>query len=67
MKIKDLPSDARLAGVIFLHPTTGERCEFVSAWRKGVWWRAPGSGPVSEVHPIQLAGFEDVLELEVAP
>lgn len=67
MKIKDLSNDTRLTGIIFIHPKTGERCEWVSAWMAGVWWRKPNSGSVSEVFTISITSLDEALEWEVAP
>lgn len=65
MKIKDLPPKTVLAGVVFIHPETGEQCEWVSSWNAGVWWRKPGLGPVSPVFPIFLDDPAQALEWEI--
>lgn len=65
MKIKDLPQDKGLGGVVFLHPETGKRCIWKSQWQKGVWYKE--NRDTDEVKPLFLDDLKDALELEVAP
>jgi len=64
MKIKDLPSQKGLGGVVFLHPKTGEHCIWNSQWKKGVWFKKDAKS--DEVFPLFLTDLKDALEFEVA-
>jgi hypothetical protein len=63
MKIKDLPKDKPLGGVVFLHPETGERCIWASQWQKGVWFKKDAES--DHVFPISVEKLEDALDFEV--
>lgn len=64
MKIKDLPKDKPLGGVVFLHPQSGERCIWTSQWQRGVWFKKDAAS--AQVFPLSLEKLEDALEFEVA-
>lgn len=63
MKIKDLPKDKLLDGVVFLHPESGERCIWKSRWQKGVWFKKDAAS--DQVFPLQVENLQDALEFEV--
>jgi hypothetical protein len=65
MKIKDLPPQTALTGVVFLHPETGERCIWQSQWQKGVWFKKDSGS--NQVFPLYLDDMKVALEFTVVP
>lgn len=63
MKIKDLPKDKSLEGVVFLHPETKEHCIWKSQWIKGIWFKKNVKS--DEIFPLFVENLEDALEFEV--
>lgn len=64
VKIKDLPKGKPLAGVVFLHPETGEHCIWHSQWEKGIWFKK--SSTSDQVFTLKVADLMEALEFTVA-
>ena len=66
MKFRDLDSKTQLGGVLFKHPRTGETCEYVSQWMKGVWWKKPEDPAHGHtIYPIFVKDLTEILEWEL--
>ena len=64
IRIKDLPDNKSLDGVMFLHPETKEKCIWASQWEKGIFYRKDDSS--TRIYTLFVEKLEEALEFELA-